>query len=69
MVTQEKLQEHITKAKSNLAGAVEKAGGNKYDPDTRRLRKKYKRLTRKNDKIGYAKKKAAGKGKKKKEGS
>ena len=69
MVTQEKLQEHIAKAKSNLTEAVQKAADNKNDPDARRLRKKYKRLTRKNDKMEYAKKKAAEKGqKKKKEG-
>ena len=60
MVTQEKLLGHIAKAKSSLTEAVQKATDNKYDPDARRLRKKYKRLTRKNGKMEYAKKKAPG---------
>ena len=67
MVTQEKLQEHILRAKSNLADAIKKASDNRYDLETRKLRKKYKRLTRKNEKIAFAKQKAAEKGKHKKE--
>ena len=67
MVTQEKLQEHITKAKNSLAEAIQKAGSKKFDPDLRKARKKFKRLVRKNAKIEYAKKKLAEKGKKKKE--
>ena len=69
MVTQEKLQEHITKAKGAAAEAVKKAGDNKYDPEARKAKKKFRRLTRKNAKMEYAKKKAAEKaGKKKGEG-
>ena len=65
MATQEKLQEHIAKAKTSLEEAIKKAGSNKYDPDARRLRKKFKRLIRKSDKIEYSKKKAIEKTKKK----
>ena len=66
MVTQEKLQEHIAKTKQSLAEVIKKAGDNKYDPDVSKLRKKFKRLIRKNNKVEYAKKKEAEKGEKKK---
>ena len=65
MVTQEKLQEYITKARITAAEAGQKAGDNKYDLDARKAKKKLRRLTRKNAKIEYAKKKAAEKGNKK----
>ena len=67
MVTQEKLKEFITKAKTVSDEAVKKAGDNKYDLEVRKAKKKFKRLTRKNFKIEYGKKKAAEKGKKKEE--
>tara|TARA_B100000686_G_scaffold207486_1_gene214418 strand:- start:1272 stop:1481 length:210 start_codon:yes stop_codon:yes gene_type:complete len=66
MVTQEKLQEHITKAKVASIDAEKKSGDNKYDLEARKARKKLRRLTRKNAKIDYAKKKSMEKGKKKK---
>ena len=65
MITQEKLQEHITKARVATAEAAKKAGDNKYDLETRKAKKKFKRLTRKNAKIAYSKKKAEEKAKKK----
>lgn len=69
MATKEQLKGHIEKAKSQKEEARKKAGDNKYDPELRRAKKKFKRLTRKTAKIEYMEKKLAEKSKKKKEAS
>ncbi|MDH5761645.1 MAG: hypothetical protein OEZ51_01575 [Nitrospinota bacterium] len=68
MATLEQLKTHISNTKSKLDGAQKKAGDAKYDPDVRKIQKKYKRLTRKVGKIVYMEKKKEEKAKKKKGG-
>jgi hypothetical protein len=66
MATMEQLKAHISTTKTKLDEAQKKAGDAKYDPDVRKVQKKYKRLTRKVGKIVYMEKKKEEKGKKKK---
>ena len=68
MATLEQLKTHISTTQTKLEEAQKKAGGAKYDPDVRKIKKKYKRLTRKAGKIVYTEKKKKEKGKKKKGG-
>jgi hypothetical protein len=68
MATMEQLKTHISKTKTKLGEAQKKAGDAKYDPDVRKIQKRYKRLTRKVGKIVYMEKKKEEKGKKKKGG-
>ena len=68
MATLEQLKTHISTTQTKLEEAQKKAGGAKYDPDVRKIKKKYKRLTRKAGKIVYMEKKKKEKGKKKKGG-
>lgn len=66
MATLEQLKTHISTTKTKLDEARKKAGDAKYDPETRKIQKKYKRLTRKAGKIVYMEKKKEEKAKKKK---
>ena len=66
MATMEQLKTHISNTKTKLDKAQEKAGDAKYDPDVRKIQKRYKRLTRKVGKIVYMEKKKEEKAKKKK---
>ncbi len=68
MATLEQLKTHISTSKTKLEEAQKKAGDAKYDSDVRKIKKKYKRLTRKVGKIVYMEKKKEEKGKKKKGG-
>ncbi len=68
MATLEQLKTHISTTQTKLEEAQKKAGGAKYDLDVRKIKKKYKRLTRKAGKIVYMEKKKNEKGKKKKGG-
>ncbi|MCH6578841.1 MAG: hypothetical protein IH802_00555 [Nitrospinae bacterium] len=68
MATLEQLKTHISTTQTKLEEAQKKAGGAKYDFDVRKIKKKYKRLTRKVGKIVYMEKKKKEKGKKKKGG-
>ncbi|TDJ51124.1 MAG: hypothetical protein E2O42_08470 [Nitrospina sp.] len=68
MATLEQLKTHISTTQTKLEEAQKKAGDAKYDLDVRKIRKKYKRLTRKAGKIVYMEKKKNEKGKKKKGG-
>lgn len=68
MATLEQLKTHISTTQTKLEEAQKKAGDAKYDLDVRKIRKKYKRLTRKAGKIVYMEKKKKEKGKKKKGG-
>ncbi len=68
MATMEQLKTHISTTKTKLDGVQKKAGDTKYDPDVRKVQKKYKRLTRKVGKIVYMEKKKAENAKKKKGG-
>lgn len=64
MANVEKLQEHLKKAKSNLAESAKK-GGNEVE--VRKLKKKTKRLARKSNRIIATEKMAELKKKKKKD--
>ncbi len=66
MATLEKLKEHIKKSGEKLAEVKNNAGENKYDSEVRKIRKHYKRLTRKVGKIEYMEKKKQEKAQKKK---
>jgi len=66
MVTLEKLKEHITKAKSQLAEEVKKTENPALSLDVRKKKKKVRRLTRKAGKMIYTAKKAEDKKKSKK---
>lgn len=68
MATLEQLKTHISTTQTKLEEAQKKAGEAKYDLDVRKIKKKYKRLTRKAGKIVYMEKKKNEKGKKKKGG-
>ena len=68
MATLEQLKTHISTTQTKLEEARKKAGDAKYDLDVRKIKKKYKRLTRKAGKIVYMEKKKNEKGKKKKGG-
>ncbi|MCH8931581.1 MAG: hypothetical protein IH923_00755 [Nitrospinae bacterium] len=68
MATLEQLKTHISTTQTKLEEAQKKAGDAKYDLDVRKIKKKYKRLTRKAGKIVYMEKKKKEKGKKKKGG-
>ena len=68
MATMEQLKTHISTTKTKLDEAEKKAGDTKYDPDVRKVQKKYKRLTRRVGKIVFMEKKKAEKAKKKKGG-
>ncbi len=68
MATMEQLKTHISTTKTKLDDAQKKAGDTKYDPDVRKVQKKYKRLTRRVGKIVFMEKKKAEKAKKKKGG-
>lgn len=68
MATLEQLKTHISTTQTKLDEAQKKAGEAKYDLDVRKIKKKYKRLTRKAGKIVYMEKKKNEKGKKKKGG-
>lgn len=68
MATLEQLKTHISTTQTKLEEAQKKAGEAKYDLDVRKIKKKYKRLTRKVGKIVYMEKKKKEKGKKKKGG-
>ena len=68
MATLEQLKTHIETTKTKLGETQKKVGGAKYDPEVRKIQKKYKRLTRKAGKIVYMEKKKEEKGKKKKGG-
>ena len=68
MATMEQLKTHISKTKTKVDEAQKKAGDAKYDPEVRKIQKKYKRLTRKAGKIVYMEKKKEEKAKKKKGG-
>ena len=68
MATMEQLKTHISTTKTKLDEAQKKAGDAKYDPDVRKVQKKYKRLTRRVGKIVFMEKKKAEKAKKKKGG-
>ena len=68
MATMEQLKTHISTTKTKLDDAQKKAGDTKYDPDVRKVHKKYKRLTRRVGKIVFMEKKKAEKAKKKKGG-
>lgn len=68
MATLEQLKTHISTTQTKLEEAQKKAGEAKYDLDVRKIKKKYKRLTRKAGKIVYMEKKKKEKGKKKKGG-
>lgn len=68
MATLEQLKTHISTTQTKLEEAQKKAGEAKYDLDVRKIKKKYKRLTRKVGKIVYMEKKKNEKGKKKKGG-
>ena len=68
MATMEQLKTHISTTKTKLDEVQKKAGDAKYDPDVRKVQKKYKRLTRKVGKIVYMEKKKEEKAKKKKSG-
>ncbi len=68
MATLEQLKTHISTTQTKLEEAQKKAGDAKYDLDVRKIKKKYKRLTRKAGKIVYMEKKKNEKGKKKKGG-
>ena len=68
MATLEQLKTHISTTQTKLEEAQKKAGDAKYDLDVRKIKKKYKRLTRKVGKIVYMEKKKKEKGKKKKGG-
>ena len=68
MATLEQLKTHISTTQNKLEEAQKKAGEAKYDLDVRKIKKKYKRLTRKVGKIVYMEKKKKEKGKKKKGG-
>ena len=66
MATLEQLKQHLEKTDEQLQASVQKAGGNKYDLEVRKLRKKSKRLARKASKIVYMEKMKEDKKKKKK---
>ena len=66
MATLNQLKTHIATTKTKLEEAQKKAGDTKYDPDVRKVQKKFKRLTRKAGKIVYMEKKKEEKAKKKK---
>lgn len=68
MATLEQLKTHISTTQTKLDEAQKKAGEAKYDLDVRKIKKKYKRLTRKVGKIVYMEKIKKEKGKKKKGG-
>ena len=68
MATFEQLKTHISTTQTKLEEAQKKAGDAKYDSDVRKIKKKYKRLTRKAGKIVYMEEKKKEKGKKKKGG-
>jgi hypothetical protein len=63
-----KLKEHISKAKTELADEIKKAGDPKDNLDVRKRKKKVKRLTRKVASIAYDEKMATDKMKKKEKG-
>lgn len=67
MATLAQLQDHIKKAKSNLAETEKKSENPKNDLDVRKKSKKVKRLSRKAAKIVFKEKMAAEKKKSKKE--
>ena len=67
MPTLEKLKEHVSQTKTKVKEAAQKAGDFKYDPDLRKTRKKYKRLSRKAAKLIFFEKNAELKKKPKKE--
>ncbi len=66
MVTLDKLQEHITKSKTKVTEAAKKAAGQATDPELRKEKKKFRRLTRKAGKMAYAAKMAEARKKPKK---
>ncbi len=66
MATLEKLKEHIKKSGEKLTEIKKNVGENKYDSELRKIRKHYKRLTRKVGKIAYMEKKKEEKVQKKK---
>ncbi len=68
MATLDQLKTHISTTQTRVEEAQKKAGGAKYDPELRKIKKKYKRLTRKAAKIVYMEKKKEEKTNKKKKG-